>query len=190
MHGGRAHPSQGRQQAGHEEADQWARHRVGSRCPSSAKEGITDGGGAGRPTLGRHRAGQKRALWFCWTPSLVHAVELSPQRPFLPWGLLPLLCSSLLSCLFLPESQPGPQSNPHLLPHPGLLVQAQGPKERRLVPLCLTHGPDFVAPPFKGLDFPNWGVDGVSGKTCWLSRPPQPFHGGDVPTGAQQSQPS
>lgn len=101
-----------------------------------------DGGVAGRPTLGRHRAGQKRALWLCWTQSLVHAAALSPQRLFLPSGVLPLLCSSLsqvlltvpaglLSCWSLPESQPGPQSNPHLFPHPGLLVQAQEPKECR-----------------------------------------------------------
>lgn len=48
----------------------------------------------------------------------------------------------------------------------------RGPKNVDSIPLCLTNGPDFVVPPFKGLDFPNWGIDGVSGKTCWLSRPP------------------
>lgn len=172
MHGGRAHPSQGRQQAGHEEADQWARHRVGSRCPS-----LSEGGDHGRRRGWKAHLGPASGWTEEGTVVLLDPIPgpccgAVPKQPFFPWGLLPLLCSSLLSCLFLPESQPGPQSNPHLLPHPGLLVQAQGPKERRLVPLCLTHGPDFVAPPFKGLDFPNWGVDGVSGKTCWLSRPP------------------
>lgn len=143
-----------------------------------------EGGVAGRLTLGRHRAGQKRALWFCWTRPLVHAAELSPQRPFLPLGALPLLCSSLsqvlltdppgpLYCLSLPESQPGPQSNPHLLPHPGLYwFRLRGPKNVDSVPLCLTSGQNFVTPPFKGLDFPNWGIDGVSDKTCWFSRLP------------------